>query len=134
MSSDRDKPLAQEPEAEAPPANKPAISGPSLGNATNLAFAEVVMRSVGHLMQKSVGEEISRKAGDPKSVREMLADRSLLSALAIYGASRLATRSVPGALAVAGGLLIKTLYDRGTARQQREREKQRQIGAPPPEN
>ena len=119
---------------EAQTANAPAIPGPSNSNATNLAIAEVLMSGVSRLMRRSMRQEMLSKTHDKETAREMAASRSLLSGLAIYGASRLATRSVPGALLVAGGLALKTLYDRGGARQKREREKRRQLSDSNPEN
>lgn len=119
---------------EAQTENAPAIPGPSTSNATNLAIAEVLMSGVSRLMRRSMRQEMLSKTHDKETAREMAASRSLLSGLAIYGASRLATRSVPGALLVAGGLALKTLYDRGGARQKREREKRRQLSDSNPEN
>ena len=48
------------------------------------------------------------KAGRPK--------RSLATKLAMAAATRIATRSVPGAIMVGGALLAKTLYDRKRAK------------------
>jgi hypothetical protein len=48
-----------------------------------------------------VGEAVSRRRG-----------RGLLGAGLGIAATRLATRSIPGALLVGGALLAKTLYDR----------------------
>lgn len=117
-----------------PPEKSSTVPGPSTNSATNLAIAEVLMRGVGRLMRRSMREEMLSKTHDRETARKLATSRTLLSGLAIYGASRLATRSVPGALVVAGGLALKTLYDRGGARQKREREKQRTAGEATPEN
>lgn len=50
----------------------------------------------------------------------------LIGKLAGAAALRIATRSIPGAIVVGGGLLAKTLYDRRRARAARE------PAAPPP--
>ena len=118
----------------AEPEKAPIIPGPSSNSATNLAIAEVLMGGVSRLMRQSMRQEMLSKTHDRETAREMATSRSLLSGLAIYGASRLATRSVPGALLVAGGLALKTLYDRGGERQKREREKKRQQADSKPEN
>lgn len=118
----------------AQPEKAPAVPGPSTNSATNLAIAEVLMRGVGRLARRSMREEMLRKEHDKETAHKLATSRSLLSGLAIYGASRLATRSVPGALVVAGGLALKTLYDRGGARQKRKRDEQRRQMEPNQEN
>ena len=117
-----------------PPKKLSAVPGLSTDSATNLAIAEVLMRGVSRLMQRSMRDEMLSQTHDRETARELATSRTLLSGLAVYGASRLATRSVPGALIVAGGLAPKTLYDRGGARQKREHEKQRMTSEGPPEN
>ncbi len=47
---------------------------------------------------------------------------TLLGGLAGAAAVRIATRSVPGAIVVGGGLLAKTLYDRRRAKQAKKPE------------
>jgi hypothetical protein len=54
-----------------------------------------------------VGEAVGRKRG-----------RGLLGAGLGIAATRIATRSIPGALLVGGALLAKTLYDRRKAKRE----------------
>ena len=49
----------------------------------------------------------------PKAVRPK---RSIATKLAMAAATRIATRSVPGAIVVGGAMLAKTLYDRKRAK------------------
>ncbi len=53
---------------------------------------------------------------EPLSAGAPKVKRSLTRALAGAAIVRIATRSVPGAIAVGGGLLAKALYDRRRAR------------------
>ena len=75
---------------------KRAKGGGSLG-------ASVIGAAAGHL----VGKET--------------AGRGMLGAGLGFIATRIATRSVPGAILVGGGLLAKTLYDRKRARDEEKR-------------
>ena len=52
----------------------------------------------------------------------MIENRSLVQALASYAVARMATRSLPGAVIVGGGLLAKTLFDRGRSRRKNRRD------------
>ena len=58
---------------------------------------------------------IASKMGSKKAGR-LIEGRSMMQTLVGAGIARLATRSVPGAIVVGGGLLAKTLYDRKRSR------------------
>ena len=47
--------------------------------------------------------------------------------MALYGVTKLATRSVPGAMVVAGGMLAKTLYDRRKSKRAAKRDGERTL-------
>lgn len=96
---------------------------PSTEPSTNLLIADIVLRGASNLFRRSVEQRIARASTDDEAGAQELVDgRAMLTSLALYGASKLATRSVPGLLLVSGGLVAKTLYDRGKARQQRLRD------------
>lgn len=90
---------------------------PIAGAAVNIAIAEIVLRTIADRMRFKVEEDIfrndleKRKAGQ----RDAVDGRSLLTSVGLYGAARLAKRSPAGLGVVAGGLLAKSLYDRGKA-------------------
>lgn len=95
---------------------------PSNNPATNLLIADIVVRGASHLFRQDVERRVARaSAEDDDKAREVLNGRTMLTTLGLYGASRLATRSVPGLVLVTGGLVAKTLYDRGKERQKRRR-------------
>ncbi|MEL6877165.1 MAG: hypothetical protein AAGL68_03600 [Pseudomonadota bacterium] len=92
---------------------KAKVVGPSTNPATNLLIADIVLRGASSLFRKKVEQGIVKTSDNEGQAREILDGRSIMTTLALYGASKLATRSVPGLAIVAGGLLAKTLYDRG---------------------
>ncbi|MDJ0979760.1 MAG: hypothetical protein QNI87_14645 [Erythrobacter sp.] len=123
----RTKPAKKERKARAP------AFLPSPEATTNLLIADIVLRGASNLFRKSVERKVARASVDDEEEAERLIDgRTALRTLGLYGASRLATRSPAGLGLVAGGLVLKTLYDRGKARQQRTaRQQQRARRARP---
>lgn len=55
-------------------------------------------------------------------IQQALTGRSLVGGTAAVIVTRLATRSVPGALLVGGGLVAKALFDRRRSRRARQRD------------
>ncbi|MEL7445198.1 MAG: hypothetical protein AAGK02_05215 [Pseudomonadota bacterium] len=95
---------------------------PSTNPSTNLLIADIVLRGASSLFRKSVQKKVAKANFDDAQVAEEVVDgRAILTTLALYGASKLATRSAPGLAIVAGGLVLKTLYDRGKVRELRTR-------------
>lgn len=100
----------------------PKVPVPSSNPATNLLIADIVVRGATRLLRNDVEKRVARASyGDDKRAEELLNGRSLLTSLGLYAVSRLATRSKGGLMIVTGGLMAKTLYDRGKARQYRRR-------------
>jgi len=99
----------------------------SANSGTNLLIADIVMRGASTLLRRGVEEQVAETASNPDAdtandepADDALDGRAILTTVALYGASKLATRSVPGLAIVAGGLVLKALYDRGKERQLRE--------------
>jgi hypothetical protein len=76
----------------------------------NSLLARLVRTTGGKLLGKATARLFPVVADAPK------AKRSIGRAIAGAAITRIATRSVPGALVVGGGLLAKSLYDRRRAR------------------
>lgn len=94
---------------------------PSTNPVTNLVIAELVVRSASSMFRENVERRVARAGfGSDEKAREVLDGRTIVTSLALYGASKLARRSPVGLALVAGGLVVKTLYDRGKTRQQRK--------------
>ncbi len=102
-------------------------SDQAAGAATSLLITEIALRSVGRLTRESLEKVVARRRYDAAKAKAIVENRGIVHTLAAYGVTKLATRSVPGALLVGGGLLAKTLYDRSTAKR-----KSRKAGKSPP--
>lgn len=106
---------------------------PSPMAGTNLVIADIVLRAAGGMLRNRAEKGLLAASygasGGGKSKAEKLVDsRSLATSLALWGASRMATRSPLGLAVVAGGLAAKVLYDRGKRLEARRRARQ-QSGA-----
>lgn len=94
---------------------------PSPEASTNLLIADIIVRSASNLFRKDVERRVAKASVEEAAQADDLVDGStLIKSLALYGASKLATKSPVGLGIVAGGLALKTLYDRGKARQRRQ--------------
>ena len=79
---------------------------------TNLLIADLVLRGGGQLMRHAVERGVLGLRFSPAKAKNIVKGRSMGQTLIGTALARIATRSVPGALLVGGGLLAKTLYDR----------------------
>ena len=92
------------------------VPAPSPNPMTNLIIADIALRTGSLLLRRGVEKGlIASKMGSKKAGR-LIEGRSMMQTLVGAGIARLATRSVPGAIVVGGGLLAKTLYDRKRSR------------------
>lgn len=109
------------PEALARPRKvTPHVPGPSPNAATNLLFANVILRGVGIVSRRIVERAMLGAKYDREKAREIVEGKTLGYNLASYAVARLATRSLPG-LAAAGALVLgKALFDRAAARSDAE--------------
>lgn len=95
---------------------------PSSNPATNLLIADIVVRGASTLLRKSVDKRVVRASADSdEEANKVLSGRTILTTIGLYGASKIATRSLPGLALVTGGLVAKTLYDRGRVLAARKR-------------
>lgn len=78
---------------------------------TDSASRKAALKMEAAEMVKAIFAELVKRAAKQKT-----AGRGATSFVAGMVATKLATRSVPGALLVGGGLLVKHLYDRKRAR------------------
>lgn len=89
---------------------------------SNRLIAKIARTGGGKLLDKTAGKlfpsVIGGDATKPKS--------TIAGAIAGAAITRIATRSVPGAIAVGGGLLAKALYDRRRQARARRREAEAQ--------
>ncbi|MEM6907434.1 MAG: hypothetical protein AAF494_02040 [Pseudomonadota bacterium] len=83
------------------------------GQAVNAVLAGIILRGLGDVVLDKLEQRLVIARYDPARARDLIDGRTVFTSLALYGASKLATRSVPGLAVVAGGLFAKSLYDRG---------------------
>ncbi len=89
------------------------VAGPSPDPVTNLVLADIVLRGAGALARHGVERALVGRGYTPEKGKAVLDQKRTLGQTLIGAAlSRVATRSVPGAIVVGGGMLAKTLYDR----------------------
>lgn len=86
---------------------------PSPDPVTNLVIADIVLRGAGSLLRHRLEKGLLTGQLEADKAKRLVESRGVASTLALWGASRLATRSPVGLAVVAGGLAAKVLYDRG---------------------
>ena len=115
--------IAEDSAGEAADKVESGALAPSPNPATNLLLADIALRGGGALLKRAVetgllglGAATAGKGMTKGKAKAVVKGRSLGQSLFGTMLARLATRSVPGALLVGGGLLAKTLYDRKRGR------------------
>lgn len=103
------------------------VPGPSPNPATNLLIHDLALRSVGRILRLSLEKGLLGRRYGSDFARQAIGNRTLLHTAAAYGATKLATRSLPGAAVVWGGLLAKTLYDRRKGKRAARRDGDQQL-------
>ena len=104
-----------------------AIPGPSPNASTNLLIHDIILRSAGRMTRHTLEKALLGRQYGSKFAKEVVENRSLVQTLAAYGVTKVATRSVPGALLVGGGLLAKVVFDRSTSRRKSRRRGERAL-------
>ncbi len=97
------------------------VPGPSSNPATNLIIHDILMRTGGRLVRHTVEKGVLANRYGGQDAKKIIENRGIGQALLGTLIARLATRSIPGALAVGSGLAIKTLYDRRRSKRQARR-------------
>ncbi|MBS0483054.1 MAG: hypothetical protein JSR96_13100 [Proteobacteria bacterium] len=99
--------------AEETPAGKASASNPPTSNpVANLVLADFALRGGTRLLRHLVERNLLSTKTAPGKARGIVNGRSVTKTLLSTALVRIASRSVPGALVVGGGLLAKTLFDR----------------------
>lgn len=87
------------------------VPGPSPNPRTNLVMADIALRSLGTLARRGLERKLLAGYGR-KAARDIIKGRTLGQTLTAAIVSRIASKSVPGALVIGAGLIGKTLLDR----------------------
>lgn len=94
--------------------------GPSPNPITNLIITDIALRGGGRLLRNLVEKNLLGVKYPPEKAKALVTGRGMAQTLIGTAVARVATKSVPGALLVGGGLLAKTLYDRRKGQAARE--------------
>lgn len=103
------------------------VHGPSPNPMTNLLIADIAIRGGGRLLRQVIERSLLGVRYTPEKARDIVKGRSMVQTLVGTAVARVATRSVPGALIVGGGMLAKTLYDRTRDRREAAAEGAREV-------
>lgn len=85
---------------------------PSPNPMTNLLIADLVLRGGGRLLRQVVETNVLKTKYSHEKAKRIVSGRGMAQTLFSTAVARIATRSVPGAIVVGGGLLAKALWDR----------------------
>lgn len=110
---------------DAKPTGPGGLPLPSPVAGTNLVIADIVLRAAGGLLRNRMTKGMLTNSYDPAKAAKLVDGRNLATSLALWGASRIATRSPVGLAVVAGGLAAKVLYDRGKRLESKRRTRKR---------
>ncbi|RDC60663.1 hypothetical protein HME9302_01878 [Alteripontixanthobacter maritimus] len=113
--------------SRAPSSETREIAGPSPNPATNLILYDIALRGIGRLTRHTLQKGLLRRSFDAKLAKDIVENRSMLSTLASYGVTKIATRSIPGAVLVSTGMVAKTLFDRSQSRRSAKRAGLKQL-------
>lgn len=103
------------------------VPGPSPDPATNLVLADIALRAGSYLIRSLAEKRILGHRYGKADARQIIANRSVKQTIATVIVSKIATRSVPGAVLVGGGLIAKTLFDRSQKRRKARRKGDRTL-------
>lgn len=101
--------------------------GPSPNPATNLLIAEIAVASAGRLARRSMEKGLLKARFEKQQAVAIVEGRGMVHTMVTAAVARMATRSVPGALLVGGGLFAKVLYDRSISRRKARRQGKQAI-------
>ena len=117
------------PPADPGSSRRKGLPLPSPIAGTNLVIADIVLRAAGGLLRNRMEKGLLVKSYDKAKAEQLVDGRSVATSVALWGASRIATRSPLGLAVVAGGLAAKVFYDRG--KRLEARRKARKAAKPP---
>lgn len=103
------------------------INGPSPNPLTNLVMADIALRMGALLVRRGVERGILGVKYSPEKAQDIMKGRSMAQTLVGTALARIATRSVPGAIIVGGGMIAKTLYDRSKGKREARAEGEEKV-------
>lgn len=79
---------------------------------TNLLITDLLLRGGGRLLKNVVERTVLGASFPSAKAKKIVKGRSMAQSLVGTALARIATKSVPGAIVVGGGMLAKALYER----------------------
>lgn len=113
-------PLGDEPETLTGPADDIDADTSAVPPKTSLLASDVMLRGATYFARQAAEKAFLGSRYSQTIAKEAMNNRSLVNTIAAYGITRLATRSVPGAILVGGGLVAKALFDQSEKRRARK--------------
>lgn len=110
-------------------AKRRRIPGISPNPVTNLILTDIVLRSVGRVVRGMTEKRLLSTRYKDETAEKVVKGRSIGQALVATALARVATRSVPGAIFVGGGMLAKAMLDRRKGKYAARREGRRELAA-----
>lgn len=104
------------------------VLGPSSNPATNLIIQDIAMRAGGRLMRHTLEKGLLRGRYGGAQAKAIVENRTLVHTFVSGMLARYATRSLPGAVLVGGGLIAKTLFDRSQSKRAAKRKGDKTLG------
>lgn len=89
--------------------------------AGNLIVADIALRTGSYLLRTLAERNILGRRFGKVDARQIIANRTVKHTVASVIVSKIATRSVPGAIMVGTGLVAKTLFDQSQKRRKAKR-------------
>ena len=96
---------------------------------TNLLLTDLVLRGGGQIMRHAVERTVLGTRYPKEKAKNIVKGRSMMQTMVGTALARIATRSVPGAILVGGGMIAKTLYDRNKGKAAAKRAGEREVRA-----
>ena len=109
------KPKAEAEAASAEPAAD-AAKAPAPNPMSSMILADIALRGGEAVLRRAVETGLLGRVAGAAKAKRLIKGQTMTQTLVGTALARIATRSVPGAIVVGGGLLAKTLYDRRKGR------------------
>jgi hypothetical protein len=103
------------------------VPGPSPNAATNLMIAEIAVASAGRVARRSMEKGLLKAKFEREQAVAIVEGRGMAHTMITAAIARVATRSLPGALLVGGGLFAKVVFDRSLSRRKSRRRGDEEI-------
>ena len=103
------------------------VPGPSPNAATNLMIAEIAVASAGRIARRSMEKGLLKAKFEREQAVAIVEGRGMAHTMITAAIARVATRSLPGAILVGGGLFAKVVFDRSLSRRKSRRRGDEEI-------